>query len=385
MEDKAFLQYALEQSFLHPLVMKSARIGIVSHQFCHSTLRISDSEFPNAQPFDLTADKIKKYAQNISSAISPRLNKRLYTEYALYKHDLTENIIIPSTYPDIKKISEQLDLQTVNRQSAQKKKITATIFPPAFTEDFHKITEKYNANLDQYKKILQQNPKAVGLSIISDFVVAYEQNLKNFRFSHFNFWINRKLFLYYLNEAAQLLKTHQKLADDFCSTHTFYGEKFKIMQKPAIQCHMMLQELVELLKEMSFDSQLCNIVQELLVNRQRFNSALKIYRSQNPVDNVDQITALRHTMNEVFKNYALLCYFNGVRYAFENKYLNEAPQQRNPELPTVSPQDEIKKIAKIVAESQKIDSSSGKIGKLYTVALNKYNMSHRKLSLLLEK
>ena len=385
MEDKAFLRYALEQSFAHPLIVRPERIKAVADSFQSTTLQISDTKFPNIGHFDISAEQIKKYAQNIPSAVNLRQNKRLYAEYELYKHDLTENIIMPNNYPDLKEIGLQLDLLTVNRQSAQKKKITATVFPPSFTTEFNKITEQYNADLQLYQKLLKQNPLAVGLSLIADFADIFEQNLKKFGFSHFNFWINRKRFLFYLNEAAQLLKTHQQLDENFCRAHVFYGEKLKIMRHSAAQCHDMLQELVKLLQEMAFDSQLCGIVQELLVSRQRFNSALKKYRTQNPVDNVDQITALRHNMSEVFKNYALLCYFNGVRYAFENKYLNEAPQQRNPELPTVSPQDEIKKIAKIVNESTKIDSSAGKIGKLYAAAISKYNSSQRKLQALLNK
>lgn len=383
MEDKAFLQHALEQSFLHPLVIESERIKITSDSFCCETLQISDTEFLYAQPYRITAEQIKKYMQNISAVISTRQNKRLYTEYELYKHDLTENIIVPNTYPDIKKIGKQLDLQTVSRQSAQKKKITATLFPPSFITEFNKITEQYTAVLNRCKELLKQNQKAVGLSLIADFAAIFEQNMKKFGLSHFVFWINRKRFLYYLNEAAQLLKTHQQLDADFCRTHTFFGEKIKLMHKSVAQCHTMLHELVRLLQEMSFDSQLYGIVQELLVSRQRFDNALKQYRSQNPADNVAQITSIRHNMSDIFKSYALLCYFNGVRCAFEYKYLNEAPQQRNPELPTVSPQDEIKKIAKIVGESTKIDSSAGKLGKLYTSALGKYASTQRKLQSLL--
>ena len=132
MEDKAFLQHALEQSFLHPLVIESERIKITSDSFYCETLQISDTEFLYAQPYRITAEQIKKYMQNISAVISTRQNKRLYAEYELYKHDLAENIIVPNTYPDIKKIGKQLDLQTVSRQAAQKKKITATLFPPSF-------------------------------------------------------------------------------------------------------------------------------------------------------------------------------------------------------------------------------------------------------------
>ena len=127
MEDKAFLRYALEQSFSHPLITLPERIKIVADSVRPEMLQISDTKFPDIGHFDLSVEQIKKYAQSIPSVVSSRQNKRLYAEYELYKHDLTENIIIPANYSGIKGVGRQLDLQIVNRQSAQKKKITATI------------------------------------------------------------------------------------------------------------------------------------------------------------------------------------------------------------------------------------------------------------------
>ena len=71
--------------------------------------------------------------------------------------------------------------------------------------------------------------------------------------------------------------------------------------------------------------------------------------------------------------------------AFENKYLNECPEIRHPALPTVSPQNEIKKIAKIVEESRKIDAESGKIKQLYLRTLKEYEESQQKLITAMNK
>ena len=84
-------------------------------------------------------------------------------------------------------------------------------------------------------------------------------------------------------------------------------------------------------------------------------------------------------MQDLFNKYVFLTYLNGVRFSFENKFLNEYPQKRHPPLPTVSPQDEIKKISKIVEESRKISAESGKLNRIYVQALKDYEDSRQKL------
>ena len=47
--------------------------------------------------------------------------------------NLSENIIMPPDFAELRKAEQVLDLNSVSRQAAQRKKITATIFPAAFT------------------------------------------------------------------------------------------------------------------------------------------------------------------------------------------------------------------------------------------------------------
>lgn len=380
MEDKAFLQYALEQAFLKPLSETPTRINSLSSA---GDLYFDDKEYTEFNSYIIKHAQLHKFSLNAKTAVSPRQNKRLYAEYELYKHDLTENIVMPNNFPNIKEIATQLDLQYVNRQSAQKKKVTATIFPAGFTEEFRKITLQYADDLKQCQAFLRRNKTAVHLSIIADFATSYTQIIQKFSFSHFTLWLNRKRMLYYLNEAAQLLKTYQKLDDDFCQTHTFYGEKMSFMRHSAAQCRFWFGQLIHALQNMTDDARLYDLVQALLVSRQRYADSLKEYRAENPADSVEQITAIRHNMQELFKNYAFLCYLNNVRFAFENKYLNEAPRQRNPELLTVSPQNEMNKIIKIVEDSRKLKPLAGKINILYVSSLRKYEAVRQKLMQLL--
>lgn len=380
MEDKAFLQYALEQAFLNPLPETPTRIKSSASV---NDFYFSDNESPEFDPYILSRSQLQKFASNAKNAVYPRQNKRLYAEYEIYKHDLTENIVMPSNFPNIKEIAKQLDLQRVNRQSAQKKKITATIFPSDFTAEFKKITLQYVEILKQCNIVLNRNQAAVHLSLITDFAILYTQITKKFSLSHFTLRLNHKRMLFYINEAAQLLKTHQRLSDDFCQTHNFFGEKLPFTRHAAAQCRFWFSQLIHSLQNMTDDTRLYELVQALLVSRQRYTDSLKKYRAENPADNVEQITAIRHNMQELFKSYAFLWYLNGVRSAFENNYLNEAPQQRNPELLTVSPQDEVKKISKIVEESRKIKAVSGKIDTLYASALKKYDTIHQKLQQML--
>ena len=72
-----------------------------------------------------------------------------------------------------------------------------------------------------------------------------------------------------------------------------------------------------------------------------------------------------------------------MRFAFENKYLNECPEPRQPALPTVAPAEELKKIGRIVEESKKLDSSQSKIHRLYITAVKSYAQTQTSLQNLL--
>ena len=287
--------------------------------------------------------------------------------------------MIPNNFAPVLQAKETLDLVEVSRQAAQKKKVVATVFPAEMSIKYKEINNSYAADIRQAEEILLNNPEAYNLSLISDFAQIYKKTIASFNISNLILWINKKRFRFYLNEAAQLLKSNQIITVDFYNDHPFYGEKYEVARYKVMQCKNSLKQLLFLLQKMGHDYTLLTMAQAVIADNKNFAQMLAEYKIHNKCENAAAVAALRHNMQDLFNRYAFLMYLNGVRYAFENKYLNEYPQQRHPPLPTVSPQDEIKKVAKISEESRKIIAESGKLKQICLQALKDYEESRRKL------
>ena len=152
-----------------------------------------------------------------------------------------------------------------------------------------------------------------------------------------------------------------------------------------MQCKNNLKQLLFLLQKMSHEPQLLSLAQSLLANPKTYAEMLAKYRSEHKTDNTSAVSAVLHNMQNAFDKHAFLLYLHGVRFAFENKYLKETPIKNNPPLPTVSPQNEIHKITRIVEESHKTAPVSGKVTQLYTQALKDYKEAIQKLNSSINK
>ncbi len=372
MNDKAFLRYALEQSFLRPN-NNSAESVVLQYNETNSTgYTFIDKKHSDIVPYLLPYSAVKKYKSSVAHDVGR--NNALYAEYERYKHDLAENIIIPDNIPEAVRARQVLDLMTVNRQSAQKKKIAATLIPASFALKMKEVHQKYHEIMQTADLALQKNPAAVDLSLIKDFERSYTSVMHRFGLIHPLNRLNKKRMKYYLNEAAQILKSHHPLDEDFCITHCFYSIKF-VNKSDSQICTDRLRMLVAQLQRMAHQPQLLTLAQILLADRKKYLQALNNYAADNKINDSARIESIRREAQKLFEKYALLCYLDGVRFAFENKFLNECPAPRHPPLPTVAPQEELKKISKIVAESYQIGSAAGKVGKLYDLALQDYENS----------
>lgn len=375
MNDKAFLRYALEQSFIFPQQDVAESVVLSRGVGKSAGYTFIDNRHPHIVPYYLPFAMTRKYAK--SAVHDMKRCPRLYTEYEMFKHDLSENIIMPTDFAEMRKAEQVLDLNNVSRQAAQRKKITATIFPSAFTEQYRNIRAEYAEDMRQAATVYEKNPIAVNIALLNDFADVFQKFMKRARWPHLGLKRNRKQMLYYLNEAAQLLKTHQILAQDFCATHEFYGEDKKLFRKEARRCREIFENLIKLMRQLPDESQLFVVIQELLISPQKFHNALKAYREEHKCENAGKIADLRRKEQKLFRYFAMLQYLNGVRAAFENRFLDECPQKRPPALPTVSPEEELKKISKIVAESKAIQITSGKLAAMYMSALKNYDSVHK--------
>lgn len=369
MDDRAFLKYALKQSFFCPIINSSEGISM-QHIYDTQEYEFYDMQKRNLIKYSLYAANINKYLRDIDA--DTRHLDGLYAEYELYKHDIRENIIIPEEYPEIAQIRKKYDLQTVNRQSAQKKRICARIIPTAFSNKFNEIHRQYRQTIQNIELFLAKNPKSVNLSLISDFAAAYRKVMRLFKPTYPIFWLNKKRMNYYLNEAAQILKASCPLPADFDDTHRFIGENSRIFKKSAQKCQTELRLLIAMIKQMAHEIPLLNMVQTLLADQQKYDSIFNSYKKEHSISDVTKISAVRHGVQKLFEYYAFLVYLDGVRFAFENKYLNECPEPRQPALPTVAPQEELKKVVKIVTESYKISAANSRIAQIYNRALQNY-------------
>ena len=380
MEDRAFLRYALEQSFLRPIVDSAEGLSIQAtdgHGYVFHDIRNR-----NILDYVLSGAKIKKYFKQIDA--DTRRVVGLYAEYDLYKHDVRENIIIPEDYPEVIAARKQYNLLSVNRQSAQKKRICARIIPTSFTDKMREVHAQYRLAMQNIEVYLNAHREAVNLSLINDFAVTYRQIMRLYKPTHPLLWLNKKRINYYINEAAQILKAACPLPEDFDETHRFAGEHTHLFKKSAQMCQENSRLLISMVQKMAHEPNLLNMVQTLLADRQKYAEAFNAYRKEHQVTDVSKISTVRHGAQKLFEYYAFLNYLNGVRFAFENKYLNECPEPHQPALPTVSPQEELKKVIKIIIESKKLTTTDSKIAQIYTQAFKDYTESLQTIAKIIQ-
>lgn len=381
MEDRAFLRYALEQSFYRPIVNSAEGLSVQTEHCRDFGCIFRDIRHNGLTEYVLPAVQIKKCLKCVD--YDTRHAYGLYAEYDLYKHDVRENIIIPEDFAPIAEARRRFDLLTVNRQSAQKKRICARIIPAIFSDKLREIQPQYLQTMQNIELLLSKNPDAVNISVLNDFAAVYRQIMRLCRPNHPALWLNKKRLNYHINEAAQILKSLYPLPEDFIETRKFTGENSRWMRKAAGLCKEKLSVMLSLLQQMKSEPHLLTLVQTLLADTQKYTAELAAYRNAKKISDVSQISAVRHNAQKLFENYAFLNYLDGVRFVFENRYLNECPEPRQPALPTVSPVEELKKVERIVEESKKLDASSGKIGSIYISALKNYIQTQRVLDKIL--
>ena len=376
MEDNTFLQQALKQSFYLPEFQIADNVVAATKPFAEGFF-FTDKNCCRLASVFLSRAQIAKYTDLIKNDVER--NPRLKEEYLLYKHDFEENIIIPKDYADARDFMIKHQLSEASRKAARKKKVLAAVFPADLYDNFSIITQEHREHTIKAEKIFNLHPEATCLSVLKDFSTLYKMTVKQNIFRHFIFWLNKKRFRYYLNEAAQILKSDCTLPDDFIQSHPFRGGRF------ALSCTFRLAQLTELLQKLAGNRQLLDFVQLLLDNPQKYAEELTEYKQQPQFAGLTIIHATRHTMQKLSAKYALLSYFNAVAKAFENDYLEVCPAAKHQPLPTVSPQNELQIIGKIISESFKTDSSDCRLNRFYCQVLQDYETLHKKFLLQLKK
>ena len=354
MNDKSFLQYATKQSFHQPLItgkdIKIVRSGSKSDfVFYH----ISGYKL---QPVCFPVANFRKIASIAQKCVLR--SKNFDEEYQIFKHYLGENVIVPTDNIEAQKAQQELRLSALSRGAAQKKKMIATVIPGDFAYQFSKLLPEYKQYLQQLTLLEKNNPVAVDCCQLSEFAAAYRQTLQGFHFSKFMFWINKKRFLSYLCEAIQILRFQPKLPDDYLETRCFIGEKSLFVSQMSRLCRNRLQFLLVALENMAKKDDLLQNAQKLLAYPQDSRKIIQQYRAHHASQKLPEISNLRQNTKKL------------LRLAFEYK-LDDTPVPKQPALPTVAPQEELKKIRQLVIESTKA-KASGNLSTIYRDALKQF-------------
>lgn len=380
MEDSTFLQQALKQSFYLPEFKTSDSLVAEIKPFAEGFF-FREKYCRSLNPVFLSQAQIRKYTALVKNDL--KHNQQLEREYLLYKHDMEENVIIPTDFTPAKEFISKYYLREVNRKNARKKNIIASFFPADFRQKFAAVFKSHQHDMLTAQSLFETHKVATGFSVLKDFTVLYKQTLKQTDFKHFLLWLNKKRFRFYLNEAAQILKTCRSLPDDFLQTHIFWGGK------SAVFCTFRFALLLELLQKLAGDKKLLGLVQLLLADPQKYRQALNKYKTVADVPYSVEINDLRQSAQKLSSAYARLNYLNAVISAFEYDFLNKCPAAKNLPLPTVSPQDELREVQKIITESLNINSADKNLNKLCIKALSEYQNSRgdfcEKLKIILNK
>lgn len=370
MNNQAFLQKALEKSFQKPLMNEYNNIDFVFCRDSSGCFIMGDKSECRFAPCLISATEIREF---ISAAVyDVRHSASLNREYEEFKHYFEENIIIPEKNPTVQSLRLWLDLTSVSRQAAQKKRVVATLMPPQFKETIAEMEKGYRAALNKIQICEKENLDAVEIARITDFVSSCRKVLRTVHLDDVILFANKFRLRRYLTEALDIIAQSGNIEPDFELSHVFLGNNTRLFGKNADRYRSDMLCLADKIRSMADNSSMLEIARVYLSNPRKYPEAFRNFRNARRAPNLNDILAIKEAAQIMFNEFAGLCYLEGVRKAFEVNYLDECPSPQNPPLPTVSPNEEMGKIRNIVEESRRLDCRGTRTGKLYYEALEKY-------------
>lgn len=381
MSGQTFLQKALEQSFKQPLMTDYNNIDFVFCRDSSGNFIMGDKSECNFAPCLISAAEIKNCINNAYHDIRHSLT--LNREYESFRHYFEENIVIPEKTPTIQSLRLWLDLTSVSRQAAQKKRVIAAIMPPQFKETIAEMEKGYRAAIKKVRLCEKENLDAVEIALISDFTTAYNKIMFSFSWRDCLFFGNKKRLHKALLDALDLLQEKKDIPTQFELSHTFLGNKYKWSRNYANKYRSDMLLLVTKLKNLSHNSCLTELARTYLKNRSLYQQNFHNFCNSRKAPNLDDIIAIKKAAQTMFNEFTKLCYLEGVRKAFEVIFLDTCPSPQNPPLPSVSPNEEIGKIRNIVESCRQIDCKKTKTGNFFYHSLENYRNSRKEIDKIL--
>lgn len=381
MNGQTFLQKALEQSFQKPMMTDYNNIDFVFCRDSSGNFIMGDKSECHFAPCLISASQIKEYINN--SWHDVRHSSALNREYETFRHYFEENIIIPEKSPTIQSMRLWLDLTSVSRQAAQKKRVIAALMPPQFKETLSDMEKGYRSALKKVRICEEENLDAVEIAQINDFTGTYSKTLKSLHWQDICFFKNKFRLRRAVLNALEIIQQNENVMPEFELLHPFLGAKKKWSKAYANRYRSDMLLLIDKLKNLSHNRSLLELAQIYLRNRRQYKQAFRDFCNQRRAPNLDDIVAIKKAAQTMFNEFTKLCYLEGVRKAFEVKFLDTCPAPQNPQLPSVAPDEEIGKIRNIVESCRQIDCKKTKTGRFYFDTIQNYTQARAKIDKIL--
>ncbi|MCI7420826.1 MAG: hypothetical protein ACI4OE_04010 [Alphaproteobacteria bacterium] len=381
MNGQTFLQKALEQSFKQPLMTDYNNIDFVFCRDSSGNFIMGDKSECNFAPCLISSSEIKNCINNACHDI--RHSSALNHEYETFRHYFEENIIIPEKTPTIQSLRLWLDLTSVSRQAAQKKRVIAALMPPRFKETLADMEKGYRAALKKVQLCEQENLDAVEIALITDFTASYHKVMFSFSGYDCLFFANKLRLRQALLCALNIIKEKGSVPVEFELQHPFLGSGCKWSKAYAGRCRSNMLMLISKLQNLAHNESLFELAQTYLQNRSRYQQKFHDFCNSRRAPNLDDIIAIKKAAQTMFNEFTKLCYLEGVRKAFEVNFLDTCPSPQNPPLPSVAPNEEIGKIRNIVESCRQIDCKKTRTGNFFYNALESYQNSRAEIDKIL--
>ena len=338
----------------------------------------------NFTPYFISTAELNELTNKLKHDI--KRNSALNAEIETFNHYFGENIVIEQKSKKYADICFKLGLHNLSRQSAQIKCLAATLFPIDFIAKIPEISRKF-ANLEeQVLQCFQKNHTAVKTIIIDDFIFSYEETMHQWRVWDLFFPQNKKILQRRVREIINNLQNNQPLPADFADGNVFrkptfalnHGENYRASYVDSL---LYLSEKIVLMK--NYDD-LLKLAHEKVQNMPDFTKELQYFHNSNYSPDLDDINQIRRIAQKLYEKFARICYFNAIVKSFEIFYNADYPLERNPALPSVAPEKEIKKIEKIVERAQTI-AAKGKLAKEFNSSLHSFEQTAEELQAALNR
>lgn len=381
MNNQQLLQTAIEKSFFKPLMKNYNNQDFAFCRDSSDCFIFADKSNCKFAPYILSKQQIKDY---INSAVyDVKRCSSLNKEFEIFRNYFEENIYIPEDTPSIQSLRLWLNLTSVCRYAAQKKKVIANLMPVNLNETILEMENNYREAIKKIEVCEKDNLDSVEIALIRDFVELYEEIQKKFHWFDIIYFRNKIRLKKYLREALNFIKADGKIPIDFDISHKFsaYQHRYFRSYREKYRSNMLL--LISKIQNMSHSESLLNLVELYLNNKKIFLKEFKDFCNQRKAPNLTDILAIKQSGQTMFNEFAKLCYLEGVRKALEINFLEEISIPQNPKLSSICPNEEIGKIRNIVEESKQVDFAKTKTGNIYLNALNNYKQSKQQIDKIL--